>query len=183
MAFAFGDDEGGLDFSAAADVDVSGGGDIASTLSDVAQTVSQVAKVAATGVKIVGTVSVAARALSNTTNQVKAAQSAIGPTTPPAVVAQHAAAIVAAAQQHVRLVTPPSAPRRVVKLTLRPVTALAAPPSRLKKAEPFLFGLLGGGGFGGLGWWYLAIPGAVGGGVLGAAAGATVGLLVARHSH
>jgi hypothetical protein len=183
MAFIFGDDDDGLDFSAAADVDVSGGGDIAATISDAAQTVSQVAKVATTGAKIVGTVAVSVKAIGNTAQQVKNAQSAIGPHTPPAVVAQHAANIVAAAQQHVRLVTPPPAPKKVVKLKLPPSIGVSytGPSAAAREAEPFFFGLLGGGSLGGLGWWLLKVPGAIGGGVLGVAAGAAAGLYLARH--
>lgn len=178
MAFIFGDDDDGLDFSAAADVDVSGGGDIASTLSDAAQTVSQVAKVAATGVKIVGTIAVGVKAIGNTAQQVKNAQQAIGPHTPPAVVAMHAANIVAAAQQHIALVTPPP-----VKLKLTPSIGVSysGPSKAVREAEPFFFGLLGGGSLGGLGWWLLKVPGAIGGGVVGVAAGAAAGLYLARH--
>jgi hypothetical protein len=185
MAFMFGDDDDGLDFSAAADVDVSGGGDIAATISDAAQTVSQVAKVATTGVKIVGTVAVAAKAIGNTAQQVKNAQQAIGPHTPPSVVAQHAANIVAAAQQHVALVTPPPAPRKVVKLKLPPSIGVSYTPAARarREAEPVLFGLFGGGTLGGLGWWLLKVPGAVGGGVLGVAAGAAAGIYLVRHQH
>lgn len=174
----FGDDEdGGIDFTDSVSADVSGGGDLSATIADATQTVGQVAKAAASGIKVVGAV----QALAHSAGAVAAGQQAAAQGAPPAVVQAHANAVVVAAQRHVvalRLAPHSASPAGI---TATQAAALAASPGPFRKAEPFLFAGLGGSGLGGLGWWALKIPGAVGGGVVGIALGAALGLYLRRH--